>query len=539
MPFAVFRRHQRKLLAFLAIFAMVAFSLDFSLLRGRFGSGGRDPVVATLYGKAVHQSDLAEMAAQRSRANRFLGRLTGQPNYFGGLETRPLVDALILQHEADELGLPVNKNIAVNWLRQVTDNVLNTELFNRMYQESFSDEVTDEQLLRDIANQLRLAEVRGLPGVPQVTPLDVFQAYRDQYETVSARFVKFPVTDFLNEVSNPTESQIRSYYEKYKDVLPDPSSETPGFKIPRRVQVEYIKANVNDLVQKIRSELTEAELREAFQNRPEDFPTTPTELPVDLFAGDEAEDLTPRLDDPFEEVRSYVATTLAGERAQQRVENLLDEVQDEVMVPYYEEYYEVQDENSEAAETGKKAKPLPKLGDRLKKAAETAGIAYGTTPLIDRTEAESGSFDVIGRSRLGEDPFAESQNFAEVFFDPRAPLFDPYYKLSDPQGNRYRAWKIRDVPARVPDLKEVHDEVVHAWKLEKARAKAEQAARAFAEKVRKANQNIEQVAAETQRDVTITAPVTRLQSTISANPFAPSTPRERDPRDPRRRTGAA
>ena len=42
MPFAVFRRYQKKMLAFLAVFAMVAFTLDFSLFRGRGSGGGEE-----------------------------------------------------------------------------------------------------------------------------------------------------------------------------------------------------------------------------------------------------------------------------------------------------------------------------------------------------------------------------------------------------------------------------------------------------------------------------------------------------------------
>ncbi len=85
MPFQVFRRHQRKMMAALAIFAMVAFSLDFSLFRNTMGRAGQNPTVATLYGKKVRQSDLYALQAQRSRANRFISLMLGQPYvpYFG------------------------------------------------------------------------------------------------------------------------------------------------------------------------------------------------------------------------------------------------------------------------------------------------------------------------------------------------------------------------------------------------------------------------------------------------------------------------
>ena len=64
MPFAVFRRHQRKLLAIFAILAMFGFVLADSLprlLSGGYVGGNGDPVVVTLYGKSIHASDINAM----------------------------------------------------------------------------------------------------------------------------------------------------------------------------------------------------------------------------------------------------------------------------------------------------------------------------------------------------------------------------------------------------------------------------------------------------------------------------------------------
>ncbi len=109
MPFEVFRRHQRKLLAIFAILAMISFVLSDSLPRLlNSNTGIRDQKVAELYGKSVYQSQLAEMARQRSRANAFVANLSPyfSRDFFGGLKQRDLIDAMILQHEADRLNIP-------------------------------------------------------------------------------------------------------------------------------------------------------------------------------------------------------------------------------------------------------------------------------------------------------------------------------------------------------------------------------------------------------------------------------------------------
>src|SRR3954452_13187038 len=100
MPFAVFRRHQRKLLAIFAILAMFGFVLADSLprlLSGNPGGSNGNPVIVKLYGRSIYRSDLNEMAAERSLANRFMAALSGfnGPPVFGDVSsTRALVDAL-------------------------------------------------------------------------------------------------------------------------------------------------------------------------------------------------------------------------------------------------------------------------------------------------------------------------------------------------------------------------------------------------------------------------------------------------------------
>src|SRR5437763_16970914 len=78
MPFAVFRRHQKKLLAIFAILAMFGFVVADSLPRLLSGGPmtGGNPVVVELYGRSVRRSDINAMAAERGNANFFMAELT-------------------------------------------------------------------------------------------------------------------------------------------------------------------------------------------------------------------------------------------------------------------------------------------------------------------------------------------------------------------------------------------------------------------------------------------------------------------------------
>src|SRR5258708_5065377 len=120
MPFAVFRQHQRKLLAIFAILAMIGFVLSDTLQSWSRSSGAaeRNIEVAELFGKKIRLSDLGAINEQRQRANRFMsyaGRDMGGP-FFGGTTRADLIDALILEHEADRLGIPNSTEFARKWI---------------------------------------------------------------------------------------------------------------------------------------------------------------------------------------------------------------------------------------------------------------------------------------------------------------------------------------------------------------------------------------------------------------------------------------
>ncbi len=511
MPFAVFRRHQRKLLACFAILAMISFVLSDSLTKLLSGgyAGGGDPAVVDLYGRAVHRSDINAMAAARNRANLFMTELfgfSGRP-FFGDISTRSMVDALILEHEADQLKMPDGPEVAREWLTQVTGGMMSRALFDGTMRR-FGDQFSGEQILRDIAGQVRLQWVRDLQGKPQITPLDVFRTYRDQNERVSVKAVAFPVASFLPKVSEPTDEQIRAYYEKYKDILPDPARATPGFKIPRQVKVEILSLDGTALVDKIRDKLTESELRSYYENRKSEF-VVPTGFPDDIFAGDPKAELTPPQLQPFDEVRSYLATSMAEERAQAEIINVFGRIKDEEMIKFADEYYNALDElnearKSSAATADTSALPKPRS---LKSVATREGLNYELSPLLGREQAEN--YGQISTAEVGLSRLSGGRKFADELFDTKTSLFEPV-ELTDPRGRRYLVRKLEDQPPRVPTMTEIRPEVVLSWKTEQARPLARKSADSLAAQIRKDGGTIKGDKVDGHPVIT-TDPITKLQ----------------------------
>ncbi|MGZ3316008.1 MAG: hypothetical protein ACXU95_01770 [Isosphaeraceae bacterium] len=518
MPFEVFRRHQRKLLAIFAIMAMFGFVVSDSLPRLlNSNPGGRDQKVAELYGKSVYQSQLNEMARQRNRANLFVSGL-GQfmsREVFGGLKQRDMVDAMILQHEADRLNIPATAEIGREWLRQITGGRMNGELFNVLFSR-FSTEVSEEHLLADIANQVRLRKVRQLLGYPVVTPYDVYRSYRDQNERVGAKIVEMPVDSFLSKVSEPAASEVQALYDKYKDVLPDPARETPGFKIPRRVQLEVLSLDGNALARGLRDKVTEAELRSYYENHKSEF-EVPSELPADLFA--DQPDLTPPIIQAFSEVRGMLAPRLAEEKAQSEIVDKFTQIKESKMIPFADKYLAALDEQEEAKKQGNGSSVVLPTPRDLKAIADREGLNYEKTPLLSRQDVNR--LGQISTAEVGLTPLSGGRKFVDEMFDPKTGLYEPI-ELTDILGTRFLVRKVKDEPPHVPTLEQVRSEVIVAWKMAQARPLAEKAASELASQIKAKGATLKDPKVDGFRVQSI-PPITRSQTSfMPTSMFEPS-----------------
>ncbi len=227
-----------------------------------------------------------------------------------------------------------------------------------------------------------------LLGAPMVTPYDIYRAYRDQNEKVSAKLVEVPVDKFLAKVPEPSEAEIQAFYDKYKDTLPDPTRSTPGFKVPRQVRVEILSVDGNALARSLKDGLTDAELRAAYENRKSEFEVKggPTDLPADLFAGHP--ELTPPIIQPFNEVRSILGNSLAEEKAQSEIVERFGKIKRDVLDKYFDDYQEalsIQEEAKRQADSGTASLPEP---PDLKELAKREKLEYERTPMLSREDAE-------------------------------------------------------------------------------------------------------------------------------------------------------
>jgi hypothetical protein len=255
-----------------------------------------------------------------------------------------------------------------------------------------------------------------------------------------------------------------------------------------------------------------------------DSTSTPAAAETQSSAAAEQATLKPKEFQPLEEVRDEIRTRLARDRVNEQLTNLMSQLQSQVNA----EYTGYVGRQWSVAETEGATPPAPPAAlTNLAPLAAQLGLKHGTTgPLswLDlRKTSVGGSGDVETRREL----------FRILFATDDLDLYQPIVSL-DIDGNRYLAMKVSDSPGRIPTFEEKRDEVLKAWKLQKAAERAQKHAEQLAKEAQEAakpladffadNQSIQVVRSDPFSRYTGGEVARDIQGQLRQNPFRLSEP---------------
>jgi hypothetical protein len=273
--FDIFRKYQRSLLVFVAILAMFAFFVLPPILQMGFGGPGGDPVAVTWKGGAIREAELDRAVAMRTVVNRFLaetamaaGRDPGQLPLFPDSEEQ-VVQSMMLAKEAAANGLVVSDAAINDFLGQWTNNLVRPDQFRdiiaglRLGPMGVSQRDVFDTLRSELsARNMFLLFQTGFSGDPPGWRWDYFCRLERQ-ATIEA--VPVVVESVADQVAEPSVAELRSFFDRYKDDLPEPRSTDPGFREPHRVKYQYLVAKREAFVDKAKAAVTDAEIAEYYE----------------------------------------------------------------------------------------------------------------------------------------------------------------------------------------------------------------------------------------------------------------------------------
>jgi hypothetical protein len=274
--FGVFRNYQKASMVALAILSMLAFFVLPPLLQ----FGGRsatlaDTPVATWKGGELRESGIDRAVTMKRVVNRFLaestmaaGRDPAQAPQFAADEQR-VVRTMLLAEEARKNGITVSDAAINQFLGTVTGEMVRPEQFEEIMRglRAGAAGVSQHDLFESIREELLAINMlkilqRGFFGDPPGLRWDYF---RRMEQSASVEVVPVDVRSVGAEVKLPPTAELRSFFEKHKEDLPNPRSDKPGFREPHRAKAEFLVAKQGLFVEEISQEITDADIKEFYE----------------------------------------------------------------------------------------------------------------------------------------------------------------------------------------------------------------------------------------------------------------------------------
>ncbi len=260
------------------------------------GSGPKAPV-ETDAGNLTH-TDLNNLVTRRNNANQFI-RLAfekvvpyreNNPMFAQMLEqeinqrmfgfgrerddvTEDVLLGYLLDKEADEMGIVVSEQTVSDYINRVTNKKLTPKDFASVLK---TLHLSESEVFESVRGELRakLALEMLLPrAVP--SPEQYWEEYRKLGVTETLDVAAVPVADFLSAAPQPTEDQLLTYFDSWKEIPPAyPGG--PGLRQPRRVRIEYLQAAFAETEKEVaKKPITDQEIKKYYEDHREEYRAHP------------------------------------------------------------------------------------------------------------------------------------------------------------------------------------------------------------------------------------------------------------------------
>lgn len=309
-PFNIFRKNVKPLLAVFVVMLMLSWVVGDSLIGFFSGSrngiragspqDGRATAVSWDGGELTNQ-EVGELVSRRRILNTFLQQVEAngaRSAYEAGVEPRPIrvermsdapdtpergveqsvVQTRLFADAARAAGMRVSDEAIVQYLDELgRGNVRRDEM--RTIVSHFRSEggqysidailgtLREEMLARNFINSNQYAFLT-------VTPEQRWIDWLRVNDRVVVEAAALPVDKYLVDVKEPTDAELAAFFDKYKDREASPEiiygstelpSASPGFRIPRKIDVQFIEANYDSFLAKAEEKVTDEEVAKYYE----------------------------------------------------------------------------------------------------------------------------------------------------------------------------------------------------------------------------------------------------------------------------------
>ncbi|HEX4145804.1 MAG TPA: hypothetical protein VHY91_20025 [Pirellulales bacterium] len=184
-------------------------------------------------------------------------------------EEAAAVQTLVLAAAAEQHGMMVTDQAVNDYLEMITRNLISPAEFEKIVGSLHGDSRNMSQaLLFDSLRREILASRYSFMyqvSLASVLPAPRWEYFQKLNRRADAETVGVAVEGFVKDVPEPSEAELKAFFDKYRDVLPVPNSPTPGFKRPAKAMFQYFLAHPSEFTEKALAQVTPEEIREYYE----------------------------------------------------------------------------------------------------------------------------------------------------------------------------------------------------------------------------------------------------------------------------------
>ena len=260
-PFRIFRKHQKTWFAALSVMAIIAFVFLSGSPGGNSGPGLRDEVmVRTSKFGNLHRGQIQGLLSQRQQLLGFLAALESETRdmidrrenriesargMIGPSTEESVVEKWVFARQAESMGIVISDKAVNDFLRDITNNRVTAEKMDGVLRQQQRSSMSENQLFAILREELLALRLRGAVQRadaqrvellfvydPARTALGLLQAAAPERHRSKRR--PCPWSRSSRSAPDPTEAELKKFFDEHKETVARPESPDPVFRIPAR-----------------------------------------------------------------------------------------------------------------------------------------------------------------------------------------------------------------------------------------------------------------------------------------------------------------
>ena len=219
----IMRTNQRWLMGIISVLVIVSFIWFYSdrTQADRIVSDH----VGTIYGRNLSSFEVERINRQLQTAgNLGLMNLIGRDMVGRGDEMEAVVNHLVIAHQAVDMGIyPSDTEVATAEQKLPVFQGANGQFDPALYAQFVTNYLTprgftEDQMSELVREDLQFGKLRAVVEAPVVfSPVEARLAYEQHYAKTNASVIRLAQGDFAAGVKDPTEDEVKKYYDDQKD----------------------------------------------------------------------------------------------------------------------------------------------------------------------------------------------------------------------------------------------------------------------------------------------------------------------------------